>query len=364
MVDTTTLPTTLEGVDSDWLTGALRRSGRLSESESATLVNAEPLTTGTAFSTVMYRLTLDGPAGIPKSAILKLPVEGPVRQLLDGIGAYRRELTFYRELAPRLPVRVAEAYIAEMSTQTTDFVLVLEDLIPAFQPADQLTGLTLAQAEQAIDCLAAFHGWAWEHERLVEFADRIPALDGPVGAAVHQQFGQLFTMTWAGARQFLSGDALKVGDALPEQIPFFIEQLAAPRTISHGELRAENLFLSSSDELVMVDFQTVAQQSGIIDVAYLISQSVPTDIRRGHDEALVRRYQEGLTVAGVSDYPFEKAWKQYRLAVAFDLILPGVAFMTYESIDDRGRRLLEAMLQRASAAINDVDSWSLIQRSR
>jgi Ecdysteroid kinase-like family len=353
------LPTTIDGIDSAWLTAAMRRSGRLAPADSVTLVKVESMTAGTAFSTMMYRLVLDGPADAPRTAILKLPIEGPVRDLLDGIGAYRRELTFYRELAPNLPVRVAEAYVAEISSESTDFVLVLEDLI-GLQPGDQLKGLTLAQAEGAVDYLAAFHGWGWENPRLDEFADRFPPLDGAVGSGGQQQFGQIFKTTWPGAREHMSGAALKVGDALPELVPLFIQELAAPKTIAHGELRAENLFLSSDGAILMVDFQTVGQQAGIVDLAYLISQSMPTDVRRGHDEALIRRYHQGLLAAGVESYSFEQAWRQYRLAVAFNLILPGVAFMTFASVDDRAQRLLIEMLQRASAAINDLDCCALI----
>jgi Ecdysteroid kinase-like family len=353
------LPTTIDGLDSGWLTAAMRRSGRLAPTESVNLVEVRSMTAGTAFSTMMYRLVLDGPAGAPRTAILKLPIDAPVRALLDGIGAYRREVTFYSELAPALPVRVAEPYIAEMSSETTDFVLLLEDLTD-LQPGDQLTGLTIAQAEGAVDYLAAFHSWAWENPRLGAFADRFPPLDGPVGSAVQQQFGQVFKATWPGAREYMSGDAVKIGGALPDLLPFFIGELAAPRTIAHGELRAENLFLSPDGGILMVDFQTVSQEAGVIDLAYLISQSVPTDIRRGHDEALIRRYHDGLLSGGVENYTFEQAWRQYRLAVAFNLILPGVAFMTFPSVDDRGQRLLIEMLRRASAAINELGCRALI----
>jgi hypothetical protein len=353
------LPTTVDGLDSEWLTGAMRRSGRLASTESVTLVNVEPMTAGTAFSTMMYRLILDGPPGFPPSAILKLPIHAPVRALLDGIGAYQRELTFYGQLAPALPVRVADAYVAELSSETTDFVLILEDLTE-LQPGDQMTGLTIAQAEGAVDYLAAFHGWAWENPRLEEFADRFPPLDGPVGSAVQEQFAQVFRATWPGARQYLSGDAQKIGDALPDLLPYFIAELSAPRTIAHGELRAENLFLSADGGILMIDFQTVAQEAGVVDLAYLISQSVPTRTRQGNDETLIRRYHDGLLAAGVGDYSFEQAWRQYRLAVAYNLILPGVAFMTFDSVDDRGRRLLIEMLRRSSAAINELGCRALI----
>ena len=41
------------------------------------------------------------------------------------------------------------------------------------------------------------------------------------------------------------------------------------------------MFLGPDGELVMLDFQTVAQQAGIIDVAYLVAGSLVPDVRRG-----------------------------------------------------------------------------------
>ena len=54
----------------------------------------------------MHRLELSGPEGTPASALLKLPVEGPVRALVDGLGAYRREVTFYSQLSGEVAAKI------------------------------------------------------------------------------------------------------------------------------------------------------------------------------------------------------------------------------------------------------------------
>jgi Ser/Thr protein kinase RdoA (MazF antagonist) len=169
-------------------------------------------------------------------------------------------------------------------------------------------------------------------------------------------------MAWKSARDLpVVADEVKTyGDRLPDLIPFFVNHLATPRTIVHGELRADNLFLTPDGGLVMIDFQTVAQHAGILDVAYLIAGSVPADVRRGHDQALVRNYHTALQTAGVSDYDYERAWTQYRLALAFNLIITGAAFMQYEQTDDRGRQLLVEMLARSSDAIVANESLALL----
>jgi len=355
------LPTTIEGITGPWLTEALRRSGELAGDAEVKVTSAEPLALGTAFATKMYRLTLDGPDGVPGSLVLKLPTEGQVRDLLDGIGAYIREVTFYSEVAEELPVRVPKPYVTELADQGTDFVLAIEDLSD-LDPADQLAGLTLEQAQTAVDNLARFHGWFWESERLEGLADRFPPMDSPKGRGINEQFGQFFAMVWAAAREapVLAEEVKDFGDRFPTLVPFFIERLSEPRTLAHGELRADNLFLTPDGGLLMVDFQTVAQQAGIVDVAYLLSQSLSPEVRLGQDQGLVRRYQEGLVSAGVDGYPPDRAWEQYRIAAAFNLLMPVMAFSQYELTDDRGKQLLVEMLRRASDAIVANESLALL----
>lgn len=357
-----TIPLSIEQVSSAWLTAALRRSNHLSADETAEIIDCKPLSAGAAYSTLMYRMQLSAPR-LPKSAILKLSVNGPVRALLDGIGAYEREVAFYRDLSSAMPVRMPEAYVAEYDNETKDMILVIEDLAPRV-PVDQIAGLTLAQAEAAVDGLARFHAWSWQHPRLAEFADRFPPLSAPRGRGVIEQFGQFMGMSWASAVQLsgtgMSPEVAAFGQRLPALVPFFLDRLAAPATIIHGELRGENLFFDHDGSLMLIDFQAATQGSGVIDVAYLLSQSLPAELRRGQDERLVRRYWNGLVAGGVTGYTWEQAWEQYRLAVAYNLILPGVAFTAYESSDQRGKTLLLTMLSRASAAIADNNSLALI----
>ena len=356
------LPTSIEDVSSTWLTVALRRSGRLGPNDNAEVIGYKPLSAGSAYTTKMYRMELAGP-GLPSSAIIKLPVTTEVRQLLDAIGAYQREVTFYRELAAETPVRVPDSLVAEYESDTGNMVLLIEDLAP-LAPSDQLAGLTLKQAEAAMDGLARFHAWSWEHTRLARYADRVLPIDSAKGRGVVEQFGKFFAMTWPAAMRAagsaLSDEVREFGARLPALIPFFIDQLATPRTIIHGELRSENLFFDTDGSLILIDFQIVGQGSGVYDVSYLLTQSLTADVRHGHDEQLMRRYWNGLVAAGIKDFPWDRAWRQYRLGVAYNLLFPGMAFMTYGAANDRGKALLLQMLSRASNAIADNKSLDLL----
>jgi hypothetical protein len=358
-----TIPLSSAEITSGWLTQALQRAGRLANGEAVDLIDIRPLAAGTAYTTQMFRVRLSGPR-LPASAILKLSVSGPVRQVLDGVGAYAREVAFYRDVAAGLPVRIPGAYIAEIDQQSGDMVLMIEDLAP-LSAVDQLAGLSLQQAEAAVDGLARFHAWSWNHPRLAQYASRFPAIDAPAGRALLERYASFFAMSWPAASQASAdvSEAVRAfGDRFTSLIPFFIDKLAAPATIVHGELRSDNLFFDADGRLILIDFQSVVQAAGVYDVSYLLSQSMTIAARRGHDQSLMRRYWEGLVSAGVTGYSWELAWEQYRLGVAYNLIFPGMAFMAYEAADPRGKALLLQMLSRASAAIADNDALALIPK--
>jgi hypothetical protein len=309
----------------------------------------------------MAILELEGPPGTPASAVVKIPTTTEVRQLMDGIGGYLREVTFYSELASESPVRVPEPYIVQMASDSTDFVLVMEDLSHLKTP-DQITGLSIEQATTAVDALGTFHAWCWEHDRLKRFEDVFPPLDSERAVAINGGLIQYFAAVWERAKSlpFVNDEAKLIGDHFAELMPFFTEQLSAPRTLAHGELRADNFFLLPDGGLLMVDFQSLAQQAGVVDVAYIISQSIDEDVRRGHDEQLIHRYHAQLTARGVSGYSLDQAWHQYRIAVAYNMMFPVLAFMAADTADDRGKQLMVEMLARAADTIRAVDALELL----
>src|SRR6202040_2344356 len=82
-----------------------------------------------------------------------------------------------------------------------------------------------------------------------------------------------------------------------------VRALAERSMLVHGDIRADNMFFSG-DRLKVVDFQLAARGVGASDVAYLVSQGLPTPVRAGHDEMLVRGYVESLAECGLDDYSF------------------------------------------------------------
>jgi hypothetical protein len=139
-----------------------------------------------------------------------------------------------------------------------------------------------------------------------------------------------------------------------------LRALAERSMLVHGDIRADNMFFYH-DQLKVVDFQLAAKGVGASDIAYLVSQGLPTSLRAGRDEELVRGYLESLGGCGVDDYTLDDAWRHYRFAVAYLICLPVTALITWESLPERSRLLCLTLTERAVAAIDEVDALAVFE---
>ena len=155
----------------DWCNAALGPSlagGRV------VAVTARPVGTGQVADTVRLQLTYDG-AGTPGPATLVAKV--PSADETSRAGArfsrtYEIEASFYRDLAPSLPVRTPTCHHAAHDPETDGYVVLLEDVAPARQ-GDQMEGCPVPDIVAAIDELVLLQGPRWGDETL----RRIPWLD-------------------------------------------------------------------------------------------------------------------------------------------------------------------------------------------
>src|ERR1700730_16469921 len=151
MSATAVVPSTVEELDVKWLTRVLGAA--------VTGVRVEQIAVGSGFSSLLYRLHLTGDASVPGSVIAKLPAQSEARGAMETMGGYARELAFYRYVAGRAPLGTPQVYAARMASDSTDFVLVLEDL-GDWDNADHLAGLSLEQVRLCIAQLAGLHAWS------------------------------------------------------------------------------------------------------------------------------------------------------------------------------------------------------------
>lgn len=332
------VPTGIEEVTASWLTEALGTK--------VTAVRAERIALDTGFSAALYRIHLNGSDDVPETLIVKLPADSLARGGMEMLGGYHRELYFYRHVAPDAPIATPHCHVARMSGP--DFVLVLEDLRD-WENADHLAGLSLPRAQLCIQQLAGLHTWSADVDEAV--LQEFPSIDSTL---TRDLFLPAFAPGWQLYRDHTRRPVPAATAAFAERFadlaPAALTALADRNTLLHGDIRADNMFFRE-DALKVVDFQLTVRGAGAADVAYLVSQGLPTEVRRGRDEELVREY-----VSQVDGYTFDEAWRHYRLATALLLYMPVVALLTWDVAPERSRQLCLTLIDRAVAAIEDIDA--------
>jgi len=310
---------------------------------------------GTGQIGTCYRLIVDAPGPVPP-LLVKLPAaDRATRDMLAG--SYRGEVRFYREIAPTVDVRAPACYFGTAAADSGDFVLLLEDLAPA-APGDQVAGCTPAQAHAAVRNLAGLHGPRWCDPRLLEIEGL--SLNGPEDASL---LGELYGPA---TELFLDG----LGGLLPEQDRKTLRACVAPCAewalgrserfgLVHGDYRLDNLLFSADGGVHAVDWQTLSLALPARDLAYFVSTSLPTAVRRVVERDLVAAYHARLTSYGVADHSLEQCWEDYRFG-QLQGPLVSVFGCAYGTRTDRGDQMFAVMVRRACAAIRDLGTLSLV----
>jgi aminoglycoside phosphotransferase (APT) family kinase protein len=353
------LPGAIDEVTAEWLSDALRAGDAVPKSMTVKTIRFEQIAQDTGFSSLLYRLHLAGDPGVPSTVIVKLPAQSEARWAMDLLGGYRRELSFYRSIAGRAPIATPRVYAAGMTDDSADFVLVLEDL-QHWDNADHLAGLSMRRARLCIDQLAGLHAWSVTTAD-AKALEAFPSLDSPANREI---LLPAFDLGW---RVYRDKSSVAVPAAVARHAERFVElapkalaALTSRQMLLHGDIRADNMFFNG-DSLKIVDFQFVSRGAGVADVGYLVSQGLPTEVRRGNDEALVREYLARLAERGITDYSFDEAWRHYRFAVAYLMLLPVITLVGWDAMPERSRSLCLKLTERAVATIDDVDATGVFE---
>jgi aminoglycoside/choline kinase family phosphotransferase len=342
-----------EDVTHEWLTEALGTDVRD--------FSLEQIGIGVGLLGRLYRITARSGNGTV-SAVAKFPTldEGARMNVVAPLRFYEKEVSFYSETAKQIPIATPGVLAAEFEPESGDFALLLEDL-GSRRMADQVSGCPIADAETAVDALVALHSEWWNS---ASFPAWLPSYADP---PFPQVIEGIFKQSWPRALE-LFGDHItptyrEFGERFPELVPWFMEKLThEPTTFCHGDFRLDNLFYATSEDhapLTVVDWQICFRGPGGYDLAYFVSQSLGTDVRRRCERDLKKRYLDGLARRGV-DYPEERFLDDYARTVAYCFIYPIAAGGQIEQTNDRMRDLLLSLLDRAVQAIEDNKALELL----
>jgi hypothetical protein len=340
---TSAIPSDIGDVDARWLTEAL--GARVDD------VRSEQIAQDTGFSALLYRLHLTGADDLPSTLVAKLAAQSEARGAMELLGGYRRELAFYRDVAGRAPMATPHVYAARIASDSADFVLLLEDL-GDWENADHLAGLSMDRAQLCIEQLAGLHAWSLGSANAAAL-EAFPSLDTPIARdLLLPAFGPGWQIYREHSGQPMPAELATFAERFADAAVAALPALTERDMLLHGDIRADNLFFDGP-KMKVVDFQFAARGSGAADIAYLVTQGLPSDVREGHDEALVREYLDHL---GVADYGFDEAWRHYQFAAVYLMVLPVITLNGWDALPERSRQLCLTLTDRAVAAIDAIDA--------
>lgn len=348
-----------------WFTAALRSTRTIGDHVEVTSVHAEPIGIGIGVLALLWRvrITYDRPGAGPPSVVLKLPHTGAEsRHLAGAFRFYEREVRFYEEGADRSPLRTPARYASAYDEGSGDFVLVIEDLGDR-RVYDQLEGCPPDAAARTVRALGSHHAAWWESPDLARpWVMRVA--DPPNPQALVPALRQSWPIIEGRFASVLRGPVFETARRMPEVTVALMERLSEPPlTLLHGDPRLDNLFFSDDvegdDGVAFVDWQITGSGRGPYDVAYFLSQSLVPRVRKETERDLLAAYYQALLDGGVEGYSFEDCWEDYRLATLFVLVYPLNAG-SVDLVNHRAVALFTAMLERAVAAIIDLDALELM----
>jgi aminoglycoside/choline kinase family phosphotransferase len=359
------LPKHVAEIDASWLENCLRAGSVIDPSTAVVGVTCEPVAAGVGFMGEVARLRPEYSGGSgPGVVIAKIPTQDEnVRALLAAARVFEREARFYMELAAQLDA-VPNAYHVAADFDSDDYVLLLEDL-GHLRTGDQLVGATVDDARAALRGLAALHAEFWRSPRL-DALTWLPRIDDPgmkIGREIYAASLPRFLDVFG---SILDPRVAPVVDRFGANVHQLMDRFAAmPTTVVHFDYRLDNLFFDDGSPagdagVSIIDFQASCKGGGAYDVGYFMSQNLPIDVRRAHEDELLRAYHDALTAGGVADYSFAQLRDDYRVGVLYGWIIPVYAVGTLDSSSDRAVALWSEVIRRSQSAMLDHDVESLL----
>jgi aminoglycoside/choline kinase family phosphotransferase len=344
----------VEQVTPGWCSAALgRRIG------SAQVVGVTATEVGTGQMADTYRLRLSyQPAGAgPPTCVVKLTAASPASRMAAQVTrAYEVEARFYQQLASRLPVHSPHCYASCYDEGSRAFTVLLEDVCTG-HVADQVQGCDPGAVDRAVDELAALHGPMWGSPALASLG-WLPRHDGPDAAWMASLVRTLYPRF---LRRFADRLTPQVVDLLGVFVPNveqYLRNRPGPRTLVHGDFRADNLVVAES-QITVLDWQTAAHEPAATDLSYFLGASVDVERRRVIEGSVVRRYVAALSSHGVT-LSVDECWRDYR-RYALGGLLMSIIGSSLVARTDRGENMFAVMANRHGMHAIDLDACSFLR---
>lgn len=303
----------------EWLGGALSRGlGRPLAVSRCEILE----TLGPSALKIRMRLEIEGDRGdLPDQFCLK-GIFDPALSTWLSSGAQQAEAFFYRDVAPRLSLRVPRAFYSGYDQATGAGHVLMEDLVPkGVRFLSATSPYSVEQMRGSLDQLARLHGGTWRAD---------PASEPWVRSKLGQFAGgaimpaEVLTGLMEDGRGEGLPSSLRDGTAIFGAVAALARrEKNLPLGFVHGDAHAGNLW-EGSEGIGLVDWQVLQRGHWSLDIAYHMAAALDIEDRRANERELLAWYLDRLGSHGGEPPEFADAFDQYRAAFPYGLLLWGV----------------------------------------
>jgi thiamine kinase-like enzyme len=276
------------------------------------------------------------------------------------------EATFYAQIRPTLDIEAPTTQYSAYDPLSNRQLLIVDDITETrgAQFGNILTRqLTLQQAEQVIDTLAALHAKFWDAPLrkwfgswLLDSHEWMARLNITINAPKRILVG------FERGRDVIPPELYNRRDEVPAALMRSLEiNTSGPQTLLHGDVHPGNWYVAGDGRMGLYDWQCIVRGGWARDIAYALATHLTVEQRRDWERGLVERYREQLAAAGFELPDAEGCFLAYRQQ------MPHAMFMWLGTI---GRYRLQPDLQpkditlesirRTCQAAADLDSLDAI----
>jgi hypothetical protein len=362
-----------DSITAQWLTDTLQEAGALSRGEVVAVASRANAAFNSAAAHLDLTYSPDAPGSAPRRLFLKRNVD-----TVWGRAAGKSEVAFYRLAAPhldQLPMLVP-CYAAAHDLVTGNSCLLLLDVsethVAPVTRDQQIAGEAVPPTPLlglAVDALAAFHAYWWEHPVL----GQDPATEvtwwyrdaSHYAAHVERRRREWAAFIEAEGAWFPS-DLRALYEGVLERLPLLWERALGPRvtalrqlTLGHGDCYLTQFLCprpDASGPTYLIDWQDTGADFNAFDLVHLFGFWTPEQRHAdGREERLLRRYHAGLVAHGVRDYAWENLLGDYWLLLTILLLYP-----MWDATNGSARSYWWPKMQRFAAAYRDHGSATLL----
>ena len=320
-IEPTDIFTHVNQISPEWLTELLHSKGYLTQGHVIELFGTQKESITAFVGQITVEYSEDASPNAPRKLFLKTGhSKEPENDDWEG------EVFFYNHISQDCSSVAIPCYHAAYARNPARFHILLEDLTTSHIEIPWPLLPTSEQYSQIVRCLAALHAPWWNNPRL--------------GVEVKPRFTETTFETWFPTWveqleyyfNFLGDRLLPRRKKLYEwALPRLLTRIEQRRqnkqhlTIVHQDTHPYNFFFPK-DKMTwttrLVDWATWDVEFGVRDLAYLIALHCFPEQRALIEKPLLHQYYDCLQSGGVSNYRWDQLWEDYRLFVAWNILIP------------------------------------------